>query len=231
LGLDLELNLRGVGQYILYREGAYEPRLAERLQRELRAGDVFADVGAHIGVHALVAARHLQQLGSGHVYAFEPAPDTSAKLIGAAHRNGIRNITITQVAIGDSDGSLPLYTDPNFGRDDPGVRSAFGPGRLVGEFPMLRFDYWARQIGLERLDVVKMDVEGGEVSALVGMRETLKRLRPRIVVVEEAERNLARAGQTVADLHAELARSGYTEAERIVEHVHAPNVVFRPGYS
>jgi FkbM family methyltransferase len=65
---------------------------------------------------------------------------------------------------------LPLYTDPNFGRDDPGVRSAFGSGRLVGEFPMLRFDSWARETGLERLDVVKIDVEGAEVSALAGMR-------------------------------------------------------------
>jgi hypothetical protein len=46
--------------------------------------------------------------------------------------------------------------------------------------------------------------------------------------VEEAEGNLARAGHTVADVHLELARSGYTEAERIFEHVHAPNVVFRP---
>ena len=62
LGLDLELDLRDNVQEIVYRDGAYEPNLAARLQDTLQAGDVYVDLGAHVGVHALTIARQLQQL-------------------------------------------------------------------------------------------------------------------------------------------------------------------------
>ena len=64
------------------------------------------------------------------------------------------------------------------------MRSAFGPGRIVGELPVVRLDDWARETGLERADLIKLDIEGGEAAALAGMRDTLTRLRPRLLLVE-----------------------------------------------
>src|SRR3954454_10270370 len=79
LGLDLELDLRDNLQRTLWFTGTYEPGLVRTLHDELEPGDVFVDVGAHVGVHALSAARRLRDLGGGgRVIAFEPTDDSSA---------------------------------------------------------------------------------------------------------------------------------------------------------
>ena len=215
--LDLRLNLRDNAQRALHRNGAYEPNLRDRILGELEAGDVYMDIGAHIGIHALTVARRLEQLGGGHVYAFEPT-ESADRLAEAARRNTIQNLTLIRAAVGDVNGHLELKTDPDFGPDDPGVRSAYGPGKSVGHFPILRVDDWAADAGLDRLDVVKLDIEGGEFAALRGMRATLARLKPRLVVVEESDIALNRAGVTVEQLYDELARSGYRPADRLVDH-------------
>src|ERR687885_2186416 len=79
LGLDLELDLRDNLQRTLYFTGTYEPGLLRALENELEPGDVFVDVGAHVGVHALCAARRLSEIpGGGRVVAFEPTADSAA---------------------------------------------------------------------------------------------------------------------------------------------------------
>ena len=216
-GLDLRLNLRDNAQRALYHTGSYEPNLRDRILRDLEPGDVYLDIGAHIGIHALTVARRLEQLGGGHVYAFEPT-ESADRLAEAACRNSIHNLTLIRAAVGDVNGQLELRTDPDFGPDDPGVRSAYGPGKSVGHFPILRLDDWAIEVGLDRLDVVKLDIEGGEFAALAGMHATLARLKPRLVVLEESEIALERAGVTVEQLYNQLDRSGYRRADRLVDH-------------
>jgi FkbM family methyltransferase len=226
LGLDLELDLRDGAQYFVYREGAYEPHLSERIMRELRPSDVYVDVGAHIGIHALVAARQLERLGGGHVYAFEPATDTASRLATAVERNGINNLTLVRAALGESPGQLELRAGGPFGADHPGMRSVVGPGRVVHVVPVVRFDDWVAIAGLSHLDLVKLDVEGGELAALVGMRDSLARLSPRQLFVEANPVTLHRVGVTWDQVVAEVARSGYVAIETIRDHETVENVVF-----
>jgi FkbM family methyltransferase len=223
----LRLDLRDHAQYIVYSEGAYEPRLAERIREELRRDDVFVDIGANIGVHALSVALELQRLGGGHVYAFEPAPDSADRLASAVERNSLRNVTLVRAAVGDSVGHLDLRDDPAFTARDLGVRSAFGQGRVVCRVPLLRFDEWATRTQLGRLDLVKIDVEGGELAAIIGMRDTLARLRPRLVLVEVNPVTLARAGVTKEQLYAALAASRYEPEQEIRDHETVENAAFR----
>src|SRR5919202_2704487 len=89
LGVDLELDLRDNLQRTLWFTGTYEPGLLRALHDELRPGDVVVDVGAHVGVHALSAARRLRELGGGRVIAFEPTDDSSAAVRLAAARNDL----------------------------------------------------------------------------------------------------------------------------------------------
>jgi hypothetical protein len=128
LGLRLRLDLRDNLARTVYFTGTYEPELV-RFLSGLRPGEVFADVGAHMGAHALVAAR-----AGARVVAFEPA----------------------------------------------GVRSILGTGDRVATARATTLD----ACGLERLDVLKVDVEGAEAAVLEGARESLERLRPRAVIVE-----------------------------------------------
>ena len=79
--------------------------------------------------------------------------------------------------------------------------------------------------GARRLDVVKLDIEGAEILALRGMRETLRRLKPRLLVIEVKDVVMERGPGDEAALHALLAECGYVAAGSPERHVAA----FRPG--
>ncbi|MDT0275070.1 FkbM family methyltransferase [Blastococcus goldschmidtiae] len=225
-GLALELDLRDNLQAILFYTGVYEPSFIGHVLTDLRPGDVVADVGAHIGVHALAIARRLARLGGGSVLAFEPAADSTAKLRAAAVRNGL-DVEVVEAACSDVPGRLPLFADERYSVADAGVRSLHGSGQQVGQVSAIRFDDWAaaRPGGpLPRLDVVKLDVEGHEAAALIGMRTTLARLRPRAVYVEIKENSIGRAPASDEQLRNLLAELGYRTTGFAFDH----NELFRP---
>jgi FkbM family methyltransferase len=224
LGLRLELDLRDNLQRTLYFTGTYEPGLLRLLEDELRPGDVVVDVGAHVGVHALTAARRLRELGGGRVVAFEPAPDSAAAVRAGAARNG-RGVEVVQSALGAQEGEIELRGDPRYSARDAGVRSQFGAGEVVARAPVTTFDAWAQRARLDRLDVVKLDIEGAEILALRGMRESLRRLEPRLLAIEVKDVVMERGPGDEAALHALLAECGYAAAGSPERHV----VVFRPG--
>jgi FkbM family methyltransferase len=224
LGLRMELDLRDNLQRTVYFTGTYEPALLRLLERELRTGDVVVDAGAHIGVHALTAARRLRALGGGRVIAFEPAGDSAAVLRRVAGANGL-DVEVVQAGLGEEEGTIELFGDPRYGAFDAGVRSQFGAGEPAARAPMHAFDGWAAAAGLDRLDVVKLDVEGAEILALRGMRASLRRLRPRLVIVEVKDVVMQRGPGDEASLHALLAECGYEATGQVVPH----NEVFRPG--
>jgi FkbM family methyltransferase len=223
LGLRLHLDLRDNLQRTLYFTGTYEPGLLALLRRELRAGDVVLDVGAHVGVHSLVAARRLRVLGGGRVIAFEPTPDSAATVRAAAARNALA-VDVVRSGLGDADGEIELRGDPRYSSHDAGVRSQFGEGKVVARAPVTTFDAWAARGKLDRLDVVKVDVEGAEILALRGMRETLRTLTPRLLALEVKDVVMARGPGDEAALHALLDECGYVPAGSPERHV----ALFRP---
>ncbi len=219
-GLALELDLRDNLQAILFYTGRYEPAFRRHLLAQLCPGDVVADVGAHIGVHALPIARRLARLGAGSVVAFEPAADSAGKLRAAATRNHLE-VEVVEAACSDRRAEVPLYADDRYPEEDAGVRSLHGRGRAVAQISAVRFDDWAaaRTRGpLDRLDVVKLDVEGHEAAVLEGMRESLTRLRPRAVYVEIKDNAMGRAPINDRRLRARLAGLGYSSTGRTLDH-------------
>jgi FkbM family methyltransferase len=224
LGLRWELDLRDNLQRALYATGAYEPALVRFLRDELRRGDVMVDVGAHIGVHSLTAAARLRRLGGGTVVAFEPAHDSAAKLRAAAARNRLE-VTVVEAALGAEPGSADLRADPAYDAADAGVRSLHGRGPRVQAVPLTTFDAWAAGARLERLDLVKLDVEGAELEALRGMAGSLGRLWPRALVVEVKQRVLERAGVGDDEVREYLDRLGYEATGQVLP---VANEVWRP---
>jgi FkbM family methyltransferase len=224
LGLGLDLDLRDNLQRALYATGTYEPALVRFLHDELRPGDVMADVGAHIGVHALTAAARLRRLGGGTVVAFEPAHDSAARLRAAAARNRLE-VTVVEAALGAEPGTADLRTDPSYDIADAGVRSLHGRGTRVQTVRVTTLDAWAAEARLERLDLVKLDVEGAELEALRGMARSLGRLRPRALVVEVKQRVLERAGVNGDELREYLDRLGYESTGQVLP---VANEVYRP---
>ncbi|WP_329483471.1 FkbM family methyltransferase [Kribbella sp. NBC_01484] len=91
-------------------------------------------------------------------------------------------------------------------------------GAIVQEVPVIRLDDWAREHALTRLDVVKLDIEGGEIAALSGATRTLKRLQPRALLVED------KRSESSARLHTILDEMRYLPAGETLDQ----NALFRP---
>ena len=194
------------------------------LHHELRRGDVLVDVGAHIGVHALTAAARLRRLGGGSVVRFEPARDSASKLRAVAARNRLQ-LTVVEAALGAEPGTADLQADPAYDAADAGVRSLHARGPRVQSVPVTTFDAWAAEARLERLDLVKLDVEGAELEALRGMAGSLGRLRPRALVVEVRQRVLEQAGVDGDEVREYLNRLGYQSTGQVLP---VANEVYRP---
>lgn len=221
-GLRWRLDLRDNLQAVLYYAGRYEPATCRFLRRELRRGDVVLDVGANIGLHTLAAAKRLRQLGGGRVIAVEPAGDSLAKLRTGAERNGLAALVETiPAALGERAYEAALRRDSRYDAADAGVRSLHADGDVVQQVPVIRLDDWAREHGLDRLDLVKLDVEGSEPAALTGAARTLQRLRPRAILVEDKRPDQRRTLYDVLD------GLGYVPAGELLDH----NRLFRPDTS
>ncbi len=203
--LDLADNV----QRTLYLTGTYEPEFLRFLQSELQPGDVYADIGAHVGIDAVVAARCVGS--SGHVYAFEPAPDTVRRLREATSSSG--NVTVVDVALGSTTATVALRADPLFPPGDASTRSLFTDGAIICQIPMTTFDVWSA--ALKRLDVVKIDIEGGEFDAIAGMTGALSRFRPRAIIVELQAARLRIAGYSDRDIVQLLLDNGYSPSKEM----------------
>lgn len=226
-GVRFRLDLRDNVQRTLYFTGWYERRYVALLLANARRGDTFIDVGAHIGVHTLLMARRLMELGGGRVVAFEAAPDTAAVLMQVAQANGLDNVIVVPLGLGEHDETIELHSDPKgFDEADAAVRSRVGPGPVVASGEVTSFDKWRGQNRIEHVDLVKVDVEGDELAVLRGMRQTLREDRPRLVGAEIRGYILDRVNETSDEVLAELAASGY-EREPTLDL--EGNFLFRPA--
>ncbi len=119
------------------------------------------DIGANIGTHTLAFART-----ASHVWSFEPQQLTHYTLCANLLLNNVFNVTPMQLALGNSEGLIPMWTP------DPTVRNA-SAGISVGEgqsmVAMRRLD----SLGLPTPYFMKIDVEGYELEVLKGAKETL----------------------------------------------------------
>lgn len=195
-GLWLHLNPRTGRNYF---EGRGELEVQAALQKHLKPGMTFYDVGANIGFFALVAARLVGK--EGRVVAFEADPEVAARLREHAARNDFDRIKVEQLAV---------WSKPRavfFERTDPAASPDRGLGHVVSSGASNTIQVNAVSlddyIGTERSpDFVKCDVEGAEVEVFLGARRLLMEKRPGILCEMHSEEN-RRA------LLEEFARFGY----------------------
>jgi FkbM family methyltransferase len=157
--------------------GDYEPELMAVLSALVTRDSVSLDVGANVGPITLALSRLCPD---GHVHAFEPAAESFAFLQRNIARNGARNVTPHRLALSDTIGQATLHYNREFSG------GAFISDHLRDGVPevvaVTALDAWAESNALGRLDLVKIDVEGGEGRVLTGGRATLARFRPTLVV-------------------------------------------------
>lgn len=162
----------GRGVYV-FRD-ALEPEF-EHLESFLSPGAVFLDVGGNTGIYTIKAAKFLSANG-GTVVTVEPNPEMLAMLAHNVRANGFANVRLRNFCLGPTAGAADLWM--NFGRPASFSlvhRDETATGLSVLVFPL---DQVFPLEKLERLDYVKIDVEGAEQQVLAGAGATLRRFRP-----------------------------------------------------
>ena len=150
--------------------GIYEHRLLRLLESLIPANAVMLDIGANIGNHALYLAR-----ACSAVHCFEPNPRAYARLERNIALNKATNIRVHRFGLGRSDETATFYENTSGNLGASGFRSCEGERR---DLPIRNADDAVAELGLSRIDLVKIDVEGMEAEVLSGLRETIARFRP-----------------------------------------------------
>jgi FkbM family methyltransferase len=191
---------RGRLRRVWQRDQPYEPELVGIASRLLRAGAVAVDVGANVGnvtLHLAVAVGP-----EGRVVAFEPHPANVAELARKVRRQRLSWVTIEQVAVTNgSTETVMLYS----GRGSAGAEWNIGGRTVSGEPGLPELEVKATSLdayflGCDRLDLVKIDVEGAEGAVLDGMRDLVARTRPIVIIEFHDDANWGRRS-TLVDLN------------------------------
>lgn len=191
---------------------AYEAETVALFAAALRPGATVVDVGANHGYFTVLAASLVGP--AGRVEAFEPNPAVAAALAEVLARNGLAGrVPVHRVALAEREGEAEFFVSVSPVND--GLSSLLASSDALEHgvirtdrsirVPTRRFDDFAAEAGVGRVDLLKIDVEGAEALVLRGMERTLAERPPRLVVCEttrgdEATRILAARGYTVRPL-------------------------------
>lgn len=145
------------------------------LQAQLSIDPVIFDVGANIGLTTVMASRRAGVVGS--VHAFEPGPEAYEHLSLTVSSNNLKNVIMHQIAIGSVNGLMRFQEDSTSSASHL-VVDGVSLGQSTRSVPVRRLDDVVSELGLTRLDLIKIDVEGHELSVLDGAVGTIRKFNP-----------------------------------------------------
>jgi FkbM family methyltransferase len=159
--------------------GTYEPETVRLFKRTILPGMVVIDIGAHVGFYTRLFARLAGP--QGRVFAFEPHPANFELLTKNIRRKNFGNVTLVPKAVGDRDGEAAFYdTGLSMGHSLLSVKPHSGQFSVK----TTSLDTFARETNLRDADLIKIDVEGGELEVLQGMKILAEQSAGLTVVLE-----------------------------------------------
>jgi len=167
-------------------EGTFERDERALVGAFVKPGMTVLDVGAHAGLYTMIAAKRARP--GGRVIAFEPSARERARLERHLRINGLADVAIEPVAIGAVDGEVDLFVVETNQTGCNSLRRVPGERAMATRVPIRRLDAYAAERGIDRVDFVKMDIEGGERDALLGGEALFRRTRPALLVEIEPAR-------------------------------------------
>jgi FkbM family methyltransferase len=187
---------------------SYEPDTVPIFSNLAARASVVLDIGAHIGLYSLIAAR----VNPGaKVFAFEPVPEVFDRLRRNVLLNSFANVVCVRAAVGESEGNTPLFHMPGALETTASQRvehRVFSqPGSWCCELvPTVTVDAFAGVASLRSVDLVKIDVEQAEPGVVRGMAQIIRQHKPTIICEVFPEQwNATAAGE----LEEVLAPHGY----------------------
>jgi FkbM family methyltransferase len=162
-----------------YARGGHEPLVEKMLTSHLRPGFVVYDVGAHIGILALIAARVVGR--EGEVIAFEADQGNAERITEHARRNSMPQIEVVENAVWRTNGSLRFERASSQSSRNQGavVSGTTKDGSETIEVQSVSLDEFARTH--RPPNVIKVDVEGAEYAVLEGGDRLFSSVKPLLI--------------------------------------------------
>jgi FkbM family methyltransferase len=212
-GVTFELDMREIIDASLFYSGTFEAEAEKTITAALRPGMIALDIGANFGYHTFRMARAVGN--DGKVIAIEPTGWAFGKLQRNISLNCFNNIRPLQVALGDFDHGAREFRFQSSYRLD-------GTDLSADEImPMYTLDTLMSMNGVDRVDFVKMDVDGFEGKVIRGAQETLARYHP-ILFFEITPSAMRANGDDPVELVRTLTGLGYifqTEARKPIREI------------
>jgi len=191
-------------QLMVRYHGIFEPHCIRIMEKILGSGSTFLDIGANIGVHSLFASTMVKS--TGKVISIEAESENFEILNRNISHSNAGNVTALHYAVGEAPGTVSMHL-PIHGNSGM-YQVKHGGNDEVATVPMRTIDFILGELKVEKVDLLKMDIEGSEFAAIRGARATLQQLRMPILI----EINRAALGQfntSPKELKQELHDLGY----------------------
>ncbi len=202
-GFKINANLEDwLGQYV-YITGEYEPPTTQLIKRLLPKNGVFLDIGANVGYFSLLACSIVGK--GGQVIAFEPIPIARKHLHNNIDLNNGFSIIIENKAVSNNNGLVEIYEGPDSHKGISSIRPISNAKQKINVETIRIDDYLS---DYDRLDIVKIDVEGAEALVIEGMKNTITKLRPHIIL-EATDEFLQSFDSSTTSLSKSIMELGY----------------------
>ena len=186
---------------MLFNPQTFDPDELAILSGRVRPGFTFIDIGANVGAYALFVAARAGP--TARILAIEPQPGIFERLIGNIRLNAFANVKAVACAVADRTGDVTLFIDSKNSGESSVKIVAAGMAEPV-RVPAKRLLDVIEDEGFERIDAIKLDVEGAEDIVLAPfLADAPERLYPDLLIVENG------VARWQIDLPALLAQHGY----------------------
>lgn len=206
-GIKMKLNPISLIDRKIITSKNHDPDVKNLIDKELNDGGVYIDIGANIGYFCLLAAlkKNIE------VVAFEPSPRERNRLYDNISLNNFNNVSVFPYALSDRTQKLKL----GIARDwNPGLNSFvvdLGSERVDSvEVNCYSFDSIVTDEMLARTKLVKIDVEGYEMTVLNGMKKSMPKLQTAKFILEINSAFLQKAGGSVEMVYDFFSSYGFT---------------------
>ena len=187
--------------------GEYEPQMREILHRHLSFGGVFIDLGANEGYFSVLASQIVGPTGT--VIAIEPQSRLQHVISTNLHVNGCFNVRVIRCVVFNKSGKAHLTLGPTV---KTGSSSLFRPSKCIlptEEVQSFSLSELIDRLGLERCDLLKVDIEGAEYEVFISATEVLRKGIFRNIALEIHHSRLRQRGLSADELHKHMVECGY----------------------
>ena len=193
-GETFDVDTRSFLEWALWVYGEYEPETATIIRRYLRPGDVAIDVGANIGILTVPMSEAVG--AQGVVLAVEPLPAVRDRLNRNLALNHTANVRVIAQAASDREGTALLYPPrpdaANWGQASLAMMHHLDADAGI-EVPLVTLDSLVRAQGLDRVRLIKIDVEGHDREVMAGAVGLIDQYHP-VLIFEYSPEHTAEIG-------------------------------------